>query len=172
MKICPKCYRCLSDDNYNKDSKTKDGLYYCCNDCKKLIRRIYYLEHSDEICRKTNKYRKQHLDKSIQYSKSWRKRNPEKYKAGKRRYESTRRAKKRQIKNNFTTDEWLELRNSTEGICLVCGENVGIKNLTIDHIIPISRVPIGFIYTIKDIQPLCIHCNSKKHNKIQLGVST
>ena len=56
---------------------------------------------------------------------------------------------------------------NTSGICPECNSFIGIENLTLDHIIPISKVPVGFIYTINDVQPLCKGCNSSKGNKLE-----
>ena len=39
----------------------------------------------------------------------------------------------------------------------------GKKKLTVDHIVPVS---LGGKNTIDNLQPLCLTCNSKKHNKI------
>ena len=34
--------------------------------------------------------------------------------------------------------------------------------LSLDHNPPISKAPIGFIYTIDNVQPMCKSCNSSK----------
>ena len=35
-----------------------------------------------------------------------------------------------------------------------------------DHIIPISAVPIGTYYSIDEVQPLCKSCNCSKNDKV------
>ena len=75
-------------------------------------------------------------------------------------------AKKYNVKNKFTKKEWKKLKESTEGFCISCRKFVGLSNITIDHIIPYSKAPKGFVYTIKNIQAICRHCNEKKGVKI------
>ena len=74
---------------------------------------------------------------------------------------------KKKITHSFTKEEWNQKLNLTNGICPRCGIFVGIENLTMDHIIPLSKVSEDFVYTINDIQPLCHRCNSSKGNKIE-----
>lgn len=69
-----------------------------------------------------------------------------------------RRAKEFKVKGKFSQQEWLNLRNRTP-MCLACGRFVGCENLTIDHIIPISKGGSNFI---SNIQPLCRQCNTRK----------
>ncbi len=59
-----------------------------------------------------------------------------------------------------------ELRRSTwwsrriqTGECYYCGSNVGAKNLTMDHVVPLSR---GGKSKKGNIVPACKECNSKK----------
>ncbi len=47
----------------------------------------------------------------------------------------------------------------SRGICYYCGAKVGMKNLTMDHIIPLSR---GGKSTRENIVPACKECNNKK----------
>jgi 5-methylcytosine-specific restriction endonuclease McrA len=68
--------------------------------------------------------------------------------------------------HSFTGIEWNNKLQSTNGICPICQNNVGISNLTLDHIHPISKSVPGQIYTINDVQPLCRQCNSRKNNSI------
>lgn len=66
----------------------------------------------------------------------------------------------------FTVEEWFELKESTQGYCPSCDNYIGIDNLQLDHIHPISKAKENQIYTINDIQPLCSNCNIIKGNKI------
>lgn len=61
---------------------------------------------------------------------------------------------------NHTTKEWLELVKRHKNRCVICGEE---KKLTRDHILPISK---GGSNDIKNIQPLCGSCNSRKKDNI------
>ena len=119
---------------------------------------------------------------------NWRKNNPdkikkmldkytksEKFKKQQHRYKTSekgrrtcnrnwhsRRLKKLQLIEDFSNKEWLAKLATTKGFCPKCNIYVGIHKLTLDHIIPISRVPVGFVYTIDEVQPLCLRCNCKK----------
>lgn len=78
-----------------------------------------------------------------------------KYKAG---------AKLRNKKlNHFLRPYWIWLCRFLDYKCLLCGRKFDISDLTVDHIIPLSK---GGKHEWRNIQPLCKSCNSKKHNKI------
>lgn len=79
-----------------------------------------------------------------------------------------RRKRKNGIIEKFTLKELQEKKIQYYGICPRCNILVGENNLTLDHIKPISSVPIGFVYTINDIQFLCRPCNSAKGIKVGL----
>lgn len=113
----------------------------------KILRKKYYNSHKEQ-----EKY--QH--------KIWELNNKDKRKLISHR----RRSKKLNIIHSFTTDEWNEMIEATDGICLSCKGKVGKDKLTLDHIIPISKAKPGTVYTIKDIQPLCSSCNSSKKDKL------
>jgi hypothetical protein len=55
--------------------------------------------------------------------------------------------------------DWITLRDSYGGICVSCGQ---ARRLTIDHIQPLSA---GGDNTIRNVQPLCMPCNSAKGGK-------
>ena len=50
-------------------------------------------------------------------------------------------------------------RKIARGICYYCGAKVGNKNLTMDHLIPLSR---GGTSSRDNIVPACKECNNKK----------
>ena len=81
------------------------------------------------------------------------------------RYQQKREALKKRVFEKFTIKEAYEKRNKQNGICLSCLKNVGQDGLTLDHIKPLDTAPFGFVYTINDIQFLCMSCNSSKGTK-------
>ena len=154
----------------------------------------YYAKGLCRSCYDKKNYNK-NRDKRLEDIKIWRKNNPEKVRAMKRRYylkyrdeilikvrnywktdkgklvSNRKREKRRAIKKNtyetYTTENWLNRLQKTKGICPKCNTNVGIWKLEIDHVIPLSKAYPGQIYTLYDVQPLCKSCNCRKGNKIE-----
>ncbi len=77
-----------------------------------------------------------------------------------------RRGRLNSIIHIFTSKEWLQKLKNAFGVCKECNLYVGVDKLTLDHIIPISKASNGQIYTINDVQPLCLSCNISKNDKI------
>lgn len=64
------------------------------------------------------------------------------------------RAKARELRN---TDWWRA--KLQQGVCHYCGKKVGGANLTMDHVIPVSR---GGKSTRGNCVPCCKDCNNEK----------
>ncbi len=78
------------------------------------------------------------------------------------------------IIHQFSENEWVKTLNNANGICKDCNTYVGTRKLTLDHIYPISKALKDYIktnikrvYTIKDVQALCLSCNISKNDTIQ-----
>lgn len=132
-------------------------------------------EKHKEIARKT--YYK-NREKILLRNREWAEKHPEKMREMKGKWDRSHRdhkrldtikyrEKKKQLIHKYTLQEWKEKLVKTTGICPMCNKYVGIEKLTLDHIIPVSKAPMGFVYSIDDVQPLCKECNSKKNNKIK-----
>lgn len=130
--ICKKCHRNLPSSHFNKYLANKPYLRKVCKDCQKKLNDDY---------RKTFNGK---TSKAISNAKRKAK------------------LKNKNISHSFTVEEWRIKLSSTNGICLCCGNAVGVYSLTIDHVIPLCEAPVGFTYTIEDVQPLCRKCNSLK----------
>lgn len=103
---------------------------------------------------------KEHIKK---YTKGWRKKNPEKYRAVMQRGKTKRRAKKREIINTLTSEEWITILEKHNYRCAYCGVEFDENTPpTKNHIIPISR---GGHNIKENIVPACRSCNSSKKNK-------
>lgn len=81
-------------------------------------------------------------------------------------YKHERREKEKNLKHDFSDDDWFNKINLTKGICPVCLEpfnkNDSRKKMTIDHEPSIKKAPMGFKYKIDNVTPMCKSCNSKK----------
>jgi 5-methylcytosine-specific restriction endonuclease McrA len=57
------------------------------------------------------------------------------------------------------------MRKIQKGICYYCHREVGRKNLTMDHLVPLSR---GGKSKKGNIVPACKDCNNKKKNLLPI----
>ena len=131
------CFVCKKEFRTHPSKRNK----YCSQECSSTGRRMSPEHHRRRI---------------VEYTRKWRKENPEK-----RRLQKNRRwALEHNAVGNFTLDDWNKIKENFGNKCAICRES---KFLTIDHIIPLSRKGSNFK---ENIQPLCRNCNSRKHNKI------
>lgn len=93
--------------------------------------------------------------KRSKYQKEWAKDNIEK----RRYYCRDYRARKNVNGGSHTEEQWLELKEKYNNMCLCCKQQEPQILLTKDHIMPIS---LGGKNSIDNIQPLCLSCNCSK----------
>lgn len=175
MKTCKKCNQQKEDCEFRPQRHT-------CRECERKYTRSYYAanyDHCIDYARKRHterraiereyqgEYRKLNRDKVLRYNRQYDREHRdarreymgafrEAHRDLMRLYESKRRAKLNG--GELTEAEWLEVVGQYGGACLRCGSQ---SNITIDHIIPISR---GGTHTKDNVQPLCKKCNSSKHD--------
>ena len=64
---------------------------------------------------------------------------------------------------SHTLEQWLAMKEWNAHLCADCGNMEPFIKLTQDHIIPVSK---GGTNNIDNLQPLCLSCNSRKHDKV------
>lgn len=140
-KYCGICERTLSAEKFSKSIRTPDNLQTRCKECVAAYHKKYV-----SIPAK----RRHKLDYDNAFNKLPASRN--------RRfvYKKRRRARKYGAEGCHTKQEWIDLCNKYGNRCLCCGQ---VKELTEDHVIPISKNGSDHI---SNIQPLCMSCNQKK----------
>ncbi len=132
-----------SDETKEKMSKSLNG-HICSDETRKKIG----LANSGP---KSNLY------------KDGRCKDPEYIKFQKRQCVHKRKSRIKEAIGSHTFGEWELLKIQYGFKCPCCGKSEPEIKLTEDHIIPLSKGGSDFI---ENIQPLCFHCNNKKHTKI------
>ena len=56
-------------------------------------------------------------------------------------------------------------QKTASGTCWYCGRQVGFKNLTMDHVIPLAR---GGRSTRDNLVPSCKECNTRKKSSLPI----
>lgn len=70
------------------------------------------------------------------------------------------RAKKLGLIGRVSHQEWMDILDFYNDVCLACGR---LMPVGMDHIVPICK---GGDHVVGNIQPLCQPCNSRKATKV------
>lgn len=184
MKVCKSC----SIEGCH-EPVGKNSVYKICTKHYNICTRNYYLVNADKIRERVRVWRKKHRNRFLKnsreyYSKNrskiieravlWNKKNPEKARMHIKQYKLNHveehrlswqnyRARKRGAKGSHTLEEWLQIKNSTSGVCPCCNVFVGVLKLTKDHIMSLKLHGSNYVW---NLQPLCLSCNSGKGKRV------
>lgn len=176
-KTCNVCQTIKPLDNYGKRASTKDGLSATCKDCLNARHRARRLIKRDQILAIERRYKAKVRDEPWLKQKT-RERNQRLYYAdveASRAYYRDLRAKnkdsvaaanrkqraKRKNAEVFAVSK-KELNRIYASPCVFCGAT---ENITLDHVIPLSR---GGRHSVGNLQALCFSCNHRKHAKFMM----
>ena len=162
---CKECSRRLNRENHEKNGN-------------QIRRKQHYAYKTDHNARRTEmleyqkRYRRTFKEKVLAYARSIREdgrafvnlkiANYRRTPTGRYKANLKQQKRERAIVGTMTFSEWLEVLNRY-GRCLRCGMAHPDVEITIDHIIPVSK---GGMHTKDNVQPLCRNCNSWKQAKI------
>lgn len=99
----------------------------------------------------------------LECGKRWRKENRDKVQGYNRTQNHNRRARLVAAAGRHTEAEWQAVLANFGRRCAQCASR---KNLSKDHIIPLSRGGSNYAF---NLQPLCVSCNARKHTRLVAG---
>lgn len=153
-EYCRKRERGYYQNNTEREAKRKKKFYeenreLVLGRCKK-----YRDNNKEKVLQRGKDYYHRNKDKVLKRTKEYRKENPDLYKVIQQR----RKARLARVENTFTKQEWKKAQEHFNYKCAYCGKSCDLSQ---DHFIPVSK---GGEYTINNIIPACLSCNSHKHN--------
>jgi len=149
---------------YYLQNKDKIVEYQLKNKAKLLVhQKEYYLQNKAKLLVHQKEYYLQNKAKLLAYQKEYY--STPMGKAKHKLNNHTRRVRESNISHSFSASDWALKVAATGGVCPHCHINVGVDKMTLDHEPSISSAPVGFVYTISDVHPLCSSCNSSKGAK-------
>lgn len=156
-----KCAECgetypYTNEHFHRTSRTKSGLMNYCKKCANKLGKRHYVLNKEKIDLKHREYYEENKETICKRTKKYQKENSDRYKVIWER----RRAKKKQLANSFSFEEWEYCKSHFNNCCAYCGLE---RKLEQDHFIPLS---LDGEYTKKNIVPACKRCNSSKQNRL------
>jgi 5-methylcytosine-specific restriction endonuclease McrA len=170
-KICIKCgveYP-KTKEYFYPHKVCKDGFRGECKKCakqyalknkEKISERmlLYREEHRDQLRERykeyNKKYMQEHKEQAYERSAKYQHSHKEQY----RTYCNCRRAKKMQLLNTLTKEQWELIKKKFNNQCAYCGKELPLQQ---EHFVPLSK---GGEFTQNNIIPACGGCNQRKHN--------
>jgi 5-methylcytosine-specific restriction endonuclease McrA len=169
-KVCGNCKLNLDTSQFCGRKASKDGLCRICKSCQRAYSQEYRSANNEkvnervrarraanpELFRKHSKrYYQSHAKEDTQRRVKNDRANPAAVQVRRHKH----RAKASGCEGSFTAQEWTDLCARYDQRCAICGNQ---KQLTVDHIVPLSKNGSNWI---ENIQPLCRSCNSSKNNR-------
>ena len=146
-------------DEFKRSKQNKSGYSYSCKKCHAIDVIKYLQTDKGKFLSKKRlaKYRKTNTCKKARarYKKG------DAGKVAKARYSHQRRTRIDGLINDLTANDWNEILKEQNYRCVMCERSFDNLIPQRDHIIPVSK---GGHFTKKNVQALCINCNSTKGN--------
>jgi 5-methylcytosine-specific restriction endonuclease McrA len=128
---------------------------------RRATRRAWVERNRERLTENARKRAAENPEAARARRRAWKLRHPEKAKLGRRLHRRNKR--KMGIASKITIPQWNEILEFYNHTCQLCHKPAGDEQLTIDHIIPISK---GGLHTWQNLWPAHHSCNSGKHAKL------
>jgi 5-methylcytosine-specific restriction endonuclease McrA len=154
-----KCNRCKVEkpvSEFHRNRKRENGRCPECKVCANTRATKRYEREGEKLRKQMADQRKRDYEYRLEIERRSRAKNKEKHRPGKNARQSIR---NRKLSNNPFEIINKDLKRVYRSECWRCGTK---ENLSMDHIVPITR---GGNHAVGNIMTLCRSCNSSKGNK-------
>jgi len=162
QSYCLICCRIIGKECYYKNKEKRlakeHRRYSKKKDTILKQQREYYQQNKKKIRKRQKKYQSKNREDYKKWHKDWRIKNPKKLSF----WSGQHQIRKRNAEGSHTFKEWEELKKQYDWTCPRCGKQEPEIKLTQDHIKSLNK---GGTNWIKNIQPLCLKCNSFKNDR-------
>lgn len=149
-KRCPVCDTYKPRSEFYPRRKIPNAVMSSCKECTKSAHKDWYVDNREYDIATSAKWREDNRELYQEQMRKWKQANPER----KKELEHRRRTRKQDNGVYFISAK--DMRKLT-GPCAYCGS---LDNITMDHVIPISR---GGTHGIGNLVPACHQCNTVKN---------
>ena len=148
LKYCTKCNEIKSVDDFHKRTDS-NGFMSSCKTCYRAKRREeQHYKNETDTAYHVKRNEQSRACKARKYATP----------AGHAK-EILRCQERRNIPGKYTVDEWLDCLEAFDYSCAYCGSK---HNLTVEHIIAVSKGGYNYIF---NIVPACSSCNCSKSDR-------
>lgn len=188
MNYCSKCRKTQEISQFSKSKSGKNGLARWCKLCFKLYNSNRYKANPEKYRETALKWKRENLARYRELTANWRIANKSKIKQWAadnqdRLAKNSRKAYYRNVEasrlkgriaqqrrralvrttqvEQITLEIWDSILKFWHGLCAYCLQPS--TNLTMEHIIPLSR---GGCHVVSNLVPACRRCNLSKGNKL------
>jgi len=149
-----------SQERYNKTEKAKERAKRFYENGGAQRQRTWAQENREKVREVRRNFYHRHAESEKARQKEWVANNPDAYRVIARGKAERRRARKAEAGVFVVLPK--EIRWLYSQPCATCGST---ENVTVDHVIPLSR---GGRHSIGNLQTLCLSCNSSKNNRLNI----
>lgn len=157
MKTCRKCNQTKSLGDFYKDSSREDGKKTICIVCDKVNVALYALNNKEKRKATSTHWYAKNAARVKQVGLAYRKANPDRVKATKKRYNENKIAR-----GKLSPYLYVKLFKLQKGMCACCGKLLDGVGDHMDHKMPLA---LGGTNTDDNIQLLHQRCNNQKSSK-------
>lgn len=94
-KLCNRCKRTLSPDNFHRNRSKRDGLGTFCKECTQKLKAQYQVDHKDRVTASSQRWRAKNREHARRIDKASRQRTTERKRLYNRQYAIENREKRR-----------------------------------------------------------------------------